>query len=473
MCALAAGLTTFLAAARGDSPLFNTNTTRSASGQFIVSVTPNNSPFYRRPDISTNAEMIRLEAPFLVVSAEHFKSALWRELGLPPGASWSGRIFLTLHSARSLDEPVLIASEPFIQVWNYRLELPDLINRDRYARALSAVLLLELANRQTPVTGHSAEIPAWLVDGLARQIIAADKAKVILSPPKTLDNVAFARLNVNQHNSGSPPAASVWIVSEEKQKNERQRGLDPLADARRVLQNFPALTFDQLSWPNAAQLNGRDDGVYLASAQLFVDELLGLKNGAAKLRTMLAQLPVCQNWQSAFFAAFREDFRRPLDVEKWWALRVVAFAARLPGPQWTPTVSREKLDEILAVPVEIRSASNALPSRAEITLQAAIHDFESSRLTAILQTKLRDLDLVQLRLSPIFAPVAAGYRAALADFLGERQKNNSLRSTPRAGPRRDKADTKALLKKLDALDANRRQVEAALNSRTSHLPGQQ
>ena len=449
-CALAAGLMTFLAAAGEAAGLSDTNTARSVSGQFLVSTIPNNSFFYRRPDFSTNADIIHLEAPLLAVSAEHFKTALRRELGIAPDSSWSGRIFLRLHPAHSLDEPVLIASQPFVQLWDYRVELPDLVSQNRYARALSAVLLLEIANRKTPVTGQSAEIPGWLVDGLARQILTADKAKVILSAPTNfVQGIALNRLD------------------------EKQRGLDPLAAARRVLQNFPALTFDQLSWPNDAQLTGKDDGVYLASAQLFVNELLDLKNGPAKMRALLAQLPACRNWQSAFFSAFHADFRSPLDLEKWWALRVVAFAAHVPGPQWTLAVSREKLDSILSVPVEIRSASNALPSRAEISLQSAIQNFEPPRRTAILQTKLRDLDLVQLRVAPQLASVVNDYRTALADFLGERKKKTFFHFTRRSTPAHPgKADVAAMLKKLDALDERRRQAEATLDNRAIHLPGQ-
>ncbi len=129
-------------------------------------------------------------------------------------------------------------------------------------------------------------------------------------------------------------------------------------------------------------------------------ELLDLKNGPAHLRAMLQKLPQFYNWQTAFQSAFRAEFPRPLDVEKWWALQVVNFAARDPGPQWTPAVSREKLDEILSVPVEVRSVSNSLPSHAEISLQAVIRNFDSARQTEILQIKLRDLGLAQLRMAP-------------------------------------------------------------------------
>jgi hypothetical protein len=443
---LAAGLMMFHSAVRGDSPSFSPSTARSVSGQFIISTAPDTASFYRRPDAGTNTEILHLQAPWLAVSAERFKSAAWRELGLAANAPWSGKIFLVLHPARSLDEPVLIASQPFIHVWDYRVELPDLIHRNRFARALSAVLLLELANRNVPVTARSAEIPAWLVDGLSRQVVGMDDARVILSAPnKMMDGLAQTRIN------------------------ETRRGLDPLADARLVLQNYPALTFDQLSWPTDAQLNGADNGVYLASAQLFMDELLALKNGPSRMRDLLAQLPTCQNWQSAFFRVFWENFRRPLDVEKWWSLRVFAFAAHAPGPQWTVAVSRARLDAILSVPVEIRYTSNALPSHAEITLQAAIQQFEPPRQTAILETKLRDLELVELRLAPPLGTVAEGYRVILMDFLGEVRR---IPTTKRNAGKQKKVDMVTTLKKLDALDAHRHDIEAKLDSQALHLPGQ-
>ena len=428
-CVLVAGLMLFLAAARGQSSFFALDTTSSVSGQFVVSFMPDNDPYYRRPDTGTNTDWLRLEPSLLAVSAERFKTALWTQIGLAANAPWTGKIFLALHSAHSTDEEVVIAAQPFIRNWNYRLELPDLIARDRCARAFSDVLLLEIANRNVPVGSRSAVIPQWLADGLARQILESAETKVILSAPvKTLNDIPQTRLN------------------------EQRRSVDPLADARRTLQNFPALTFEQLSWPMDAQLNGDDGGMYLASAQLFIHDLLALKAGPDKIRALLAQLAAHENWQSAFFTAFREDFRRPLDVEKWWALRVVSFAARAPGPQWTPAVSRDKLDAALAVPVNIRYASNSLPSYAEISLQAVLKNFDPSGQVEIFQTKLRDLELIQLRLTPPLAAVAAGYRKVLADFLGERTKGSFHRS----------AGAHGTMKALDALDAQRREVESRL-----------
>ena len=435
VCALAADLMLLLAAARSESAWPQLAATHSVSGQFSISLTPDRNPYFRRPDVGTNADLLRLEPSLLAVSAERFKVALWRDIGLAPNAAWSGKIFLAVHPARTLDEPVSLTAQPFINRWNYQMELPDLISRDHCARAFSAVLLLEIANRNAPMGGRSAVIPAWLADGLARQILEAAETKVLLSAPaKTLDGIVQSR------------------------QDEKRRGLDSLAAARRVLQNFPALTFEQLSWPTDAQLNGNDGGVYLASAQLFVHELLALKNGPANVQTLLAQLPAHENWESAFFVAFHENFRRPLDVEKWWALRVVNFATRAPGPQWTPAVSRDQLNAVLAVPVAIRYASNSLPTYAEISLQSVLQNFSPERQVEIFQTKLRDLELIQLRVTPPLAAVAAGYRQVLADFLGGSKQGISHR--PPSVP--------ATIKKLDALDAQRRDTEA--NLKLSPLP---
>ena len=226
-----------------------------------------------------------------------------------------------------------------------------------------SALLLEYANRGAQ--SHSAEIPVWLTDGLSQQMLAAGSPETILSAPDKVlnglpvtqnsDNLAVSRLSQNT------------------------RGHAPLADARRMLKNSPALTFEQLSWPTDAQLNGDDGGAYRASAQLFVNELLKMDDGPAQLRAMLEILPQFYNWQLAFESAFRVDFSRPLDLEKWWALSVVTFVSLDPGPGWTLEVSRKKLDEILSVPVETRTATNSLPERAEISLQAVIRNFDSAR----------------------------------------------------------------------------------------------
>ena len=117
-CALAVGLWFLGAAARGESSYAGPNKVRSASGQFIVTFTPDTSWFYHPPDVTTNTGFLRLEPSLLAISAEHFKAAVWQEIGLRTDTPWSGKIFIALHSARSTNETVRIATDPFIRYWN-------------------------------------------------------------------------------------------------------------------------------------------------------------------------------------------------------------------------------------------------------------------------------------------------------------------------------------------------------------------
>jgi hypothetical protein len=427
--------------ARAQVPPPNTISSRSVSGQFIVTgppARPAGSRLAARMEIATNTDLVRLEPALLAISAERIKTSLQRELDLNPNAPWRGKIFLTLHPAQSTDEDVAIVSERFADSWNYHVQLPDVLPRTRFARAMTGVLLLEFANRNA--RGRSAEIPAWLTDGLSRQLFAADWQEAILSSPAKMAN-------------GLPVSRTVAT----------ERGLDPLAGARRILRTEPALTFEQLSWPTGVQLSGTDGDVYRASAQLLVNGLLELKNGRAHLRAMLATLPDCYNWQTAFQTAFRGNFPRPLDVEKWWALQVVGFAARDSGPLWTPAASRDQLDEILKVPVEMRTASNTLPAHVTISLQAVIRNWDPPRRDAILQIKLRDLELAQLRMAVPLAALTDGYRRALADYLGSgKHAAPLLRWVKHPFTSPSKTITNETLKKLDALDAQRRAIESAI-----------
>ena len=413
-------------------------TRSSVSGQFIVIGANPVRPSARRV-AATNADFVRLEPALLAVSAERVKQPLWRKLGIDPMTPWRGRIFLALHPAAAPDENVTIISSRFAGVWNYRVELPDVLSRTSLTRALTGAVLLELANRNNP-GDHSAEIPAWLTEGLSQQLLA-DAPEMIMSPPDEFVNGLL-----------------------ENRIIANQRGVDALAKARPVLQDHPALTFEQLSWPDDAQLRGDDGGVYRASAQLFVSGLLALNDGAENLRAMLQMLPRCYNWQTAFRAAFAADFPQPVDLEKWWALQTVSFAARDAGPLWTPAASRDKLDEILSVPVEMRSAPTNLPAHAAISLQAVIRNFDFDRQTAILQTRLRDLELAHWRMAPQFAVLTDAYRRALADYLGGLNDAASAsahrRQTPAGAP--SKASAAATVKKLDALDAQRRTMETAI-----------
>jgi len=426
------------AAARAQMPLPDVSATRSsASGQFIVTGANPDSPSVLPLAADTNADLVRLEPALLAVSAERVKQSLWRDLGVDASTPWRGRIYLVLHPAASPDEDVTIISRRFADVWGYRVELPDVLPRASLARALTGAMLLELANRDN-AGDRSAEIPAWLTEGLSQQLLAGGGPEMILSPPDKSVN-------------GLPERRTVAVA----------RGVDALAKVRPVLQDQPALTFDQLSWPEDAQLRGGDGGVYCASAQLFVNDLLKMNHGPEHLRAMLQMLPDYYNWQMAFRAVFAGEFPLPIDLEKWWALQTVSFTAGDAGPAWTPAVSRARLDEILSVPVEVRSSPTNLPEHSAIALQDVVRNFDSDRQATVLQTKLRDLGLVEWRMTPQFAVLADAYHRALADYLGSRSgtapaARSAVTRPPSPPPNKSVADT---VGKLDALDAQLRALE--------------
>jgi hypothetical protein len=421
-------------AARADFPLPGILAANSASGQFIVTSSPGYSSLASLPEIAGDNDFLRLEPALLAVSADRIRASFLRKLGVNPALPWNGKIYLALHPARSLNENVEIACDRFEDVWEYHVLLPDIVPRDRLARALTGVLLLEYANRSS--TNRSAEIPSWLVEGLSQELLAVNFQELLLSAPDQAVN--------------GLPVESV---------DATEHGFDPLAGARAVFQNNSILTFSQLSWPTEDQLSGNDDGVYRASAQLFVAELLGLRNGSAKMCAMLELLPHYYNWQTAFSSAFHENFATPLQVEKWWALQTVAFDSRSPGPQWTAAASRTKLDEILSVAINFRMASNSLPANSEVSLQSVILNFDAARQTEILRTKLRDLEMAQFRMAPSLAVLTAEYRNTLAAYLGDsRPTRVALALNRHATGRISAADT---LKRLNALDARRRAIALA------------
>lgn len=429
---------------------------RSVSGQFIVTALPGDSSWLRRINLSAETNLIRLEPAFLAVSAERFKLALWSQLGVRPGAAWSGKVFLTLYPAQSTNDDVNIEIVPLPHSWDYRVQMPNVVNRTRFARAMTGVLLLEIANRANPNPGHSAELPPWLTDGLACQILGGEQGRLILSAPvEKADAVFVAGANATK------VAGGVY----ETRVDKKARGSDPLAGARQTLQDFPALTYDELCWPSGAQMNGNDGGAYLASVQLFVVSLLGLEGGPEKMRSFLGRLPGCMNWQTAFYDAYHQHFKRALDVEKWWTLRVIRFASRDPGPRWTTDASRERLADLLAVPVEFRDSPDSLPDHTVVSLQDAIRNFKPEQINAILEIKRRDFELAQFRLAQPFAILADGYRSVITEYLGGGRKNSQLAMKGKAAlPGHRGLSTGDTVKRLDALDARRRDLEAKIDA---------
>ncbi len=355
-------------------------------------------------------------------SCERIKQFVSHELGA--SAPWRGKIFLALHPAATGDETVTILSEQFKDGWQYRVDLPDLVQRTRYVRAMVEVLLLEMANRNA--SARSAELPSWLIEGLTRQLLASSEIEIILPPPrKRADNLSFSFTRVDA------------------------RLEDPLTVAHQTLLARPALTFAELSWPEPGQMA---EDTYGGSAQLFVHSLLHLKDGRTCLRMMLEELPRYYNWQFAFLRAFQAHFQRPLEVEKWWALQLAHFTGRDLAQTWPADQSLQELDQVIRSSVEIRTGTNELPLRAEVPLQTIIREWDPGPQTQALQNKLRELDLLRLRVATNHVALLDDYCQVVRAYLQNRDRTGLVPFRKKAAQRHAAIE---VLQQLDALDARR------------------
>lgn len=393
----------------------------SRSGQFIVPlVAP--PTVNRPPELEKNPRLKPIDLRLLPVSCERVKELLWRELGAK--SPWQGRIFVTLYPASSENDAITISSEWFRDGWQYRLELPDLVNPGRYVRALVQVLLLEMANRNAGP--HSAEVPGWLCEGLSREVLASSPIELLLSPPHSTAN-------------------GLQLVSTNRSEVQE----NPLAKAHKRLTSGPALTFQELSFPTPEQLADPAD-LYGSSAQLFVSDLLALPGGRDAMRVMLSELPQHYNWQLAFFSAFQPQFLGAREVEKWWALQVVHFTGRELAQNWDAEEGWNKLNEVVRSEVQVRLGTNDMPLRVEAKLQNVLSEWDDARQLPAVRAKLLELGLLRPRLSPELVILVDDYSRILNDYLTERAHPGFVLPLRKGAARRHAAET--AIKQLDLAD---------------------
>jgi hypothetical protein len=376
----------------------------SRSGQFIVQSAPSGAGSSFDVNSSTNYQYLRLDPSVVAVSCERIKQILCRELGAAP--AWRGKVFVVLRPSRKGDEPVAIMPERFSEGWQYRVELPNPVERTWYLRAIVQVVLLEMANREAGL--HSAEIPVWLNEGLTQRLLMFNSAEVLLAAPTPLGGGVAVRA------IGASESRGNAVFTHEVHTNNLRQEL------HNRMREHPPLSFDELSWPDADQFSGEKAEAYAASAQLFLTELLTLSGGNTCLRAMLAGLPQRYNWQFAFLDAFQNWFKRPRDIEEWWMLQSMHFSGRELTETWTADESWEKLAQALNTAVQIRTDSNELPVYTEVALQTIVRDWADAQQTEALSNKQRELDLLRLWLAPELGSLALEYEKTILAFLQQR-----------------------------------------------------
>jgi hypothetical protein len=398
----------------------------SRSGQFIVRGNPQAPPLPPSLQRSVVTNWARLEPTLLSVSCERVKEALLAELGVPD--RWRGRIYLNLHPVRAVDEMIVVNSSRFADGWVYSIDLPDALEPARFVRSLVGVMLVEWGNRSARES--SAEVPAWLTEGLTEELLSDAMRDLVLRPPNERWNALTVRRAVRQGRQGHP-----------------------LAQAHAFFGRNQPLGLDQLNWPQPEQFSGEGILAYRYSAQLFVHELLRLRNGRAFLTGMLDTLGQHLNWQTAFFRAFAPHFQRQLDLEKWWDLQTVHFTDHDLSPIWSSAESLRKLAEVLRVPVPVRAGAGVAPAPADVALQTLILEGDDARQRGLLQFKIHQLQSLRARVAAEIAPLAADYQSALEFYLRRKEKGKSSAAAVRMNRLESSRLTRDIVSQLNRLDA--------------------
>ncbi|WP_150107688.1 hypothetical protein [Pedosphaera parvula] len=406
----------------------------SVTRQFIV-LDPGPPDIYARPVVVVATNVVHLDPSLLTVSCERVKKALLTELGI--GDQWQGKITVQTHPKQKMDEGVTITSSVYLNKWSYRVDLPERMEAPKLVTAMVQVLLLEMANRNSQ--GRSAEIPVWLTEGLARQLILSSEVGLVIRSPGP-DTYGFA-------------------VSRELRDERR---IHPLTGAHEELHQFPPLTLHELSWPQEGQLRGAYGETYRSSAQLLVYDLLALPNGRTLMSNFINALPLYLNWQIAFRTAFQSQFATQRDFEKWWALRLVSFTGRDLSNIWSPEESFKKIDEIIRPSVQVRTAEDELPLRSEVSLQTIILEWDFLMQSQVLEVKIKQLGMLRTQVSQDTVTLVDNYRKVLEGYLKERNKGWFARLGRRQStPGLDKV-AQQITGQLDLLDREREQLRPKL-----------
>ncbi len=432
---LAAALTVLATAHATWKPPAAMTVIGSASGQFFVSARSS----YLSPhsvDLGSAPNMVTLEPALLAVSCERIKQELLHELNARD--QWHGKIFVVLRPAFTTNDQIILMPQKLGGNWDCGVEIPDVVDRDRFVGTIVRVCLLEMANRNAG--NRSAEIPEWLAQGFTRQLMGSSAVKLILPTPHAREN----GLHVSR--------TTVDFTDAPNTANASTRGLNPLTQASQILRTNEPLNFEQLSWPTDEQLEGPAAEIYDSNAQLFLSELLRLKNGPACVSTMLAEMPNYLNWQLAFMDAFHENFQTPLEVEKWWALELTEFSGRDLLHLLTPEESWRQLNGVFEFPINVQ-IGNAPPMRTDISFQTIIRGWSRAQQLDLIKKKVWELDLLRLRVAPDFIPLVDGYSQTLREYYKKRSATTWILPSLFA-PIPDKAIDEAVAR-LNTLDVRR------------------
>ena len=354
----------------------------SQSQQFVV-----HSPTNRMVVEKVPFGSVEVVPEFLAVTAERVKRALITEI--PAVAEARGVVHVGILATEKTDGLIGIASSKYADGWRYEMAVPRVADEARLVKGFINVLLLQYANRGAE---RSAELPAWVTEGMAEQLFFSIGPSLVVRRAPTAWESSTRDL---QH----------WT--------------------REMLRTNATPSFQELTTAAVPARRSAEESVYLAGTHLLVHALLEMPNGKQRMAKFLQMLPRTWNWQTAFMQAF--DFKRMLDVEKWWSLTVIEFTTRDQRQAWSQEISLRKLDELVRVRVEYRDLTNALPEVRLVDLKTILDENDPVLQRQALEEVSAQLKYTSAHMAPAVAAIAMGYQKTAEFYLQTHRRSDTLR----------------------------------------------
>ena len=376
------------APAFGDAPAV----AKSVSGQFVI---------HGREGIQARSgreirpvgddPVIELRPDLLTVSSERIKRAVLSRLDLKD--SWRGKIHLHLHRQPLVERPVAIRPQVFRDGWQFHVALPDKIEWPRLVRAITEVVLLEIANREN-VSTVCAQPPLWLAEGMDALVIGEHGRELVIESQTSL--------------------------------TRSSRKADPLRDSRAALAGQEPAGFSDLTLATVDQLaNPAEFARFRANAALLVHALTA-ETRRQRTIEFLRNLPSALNWQTPFLHAHRAEIANLLEAEKWWAVNATHELAQDPALFWSPRQVVGRLEEILRETAAVRSTGTT--ATETLPLAKVVTDWELSAQQPVIERKLSQLQLLLMRTPKepeSLRPLVTDCFRTLDRYLAERTGGNS------------------------------------------------
>ena len=411
---------------------------RSQTGEFIVhgprtfpnsilfpqSVGGGTGPVFlfkpTRDKESPDEVTIPLDPSLVAVACERVKQALLSTFGL--GDDWSSPIHVFIEPGRQQGQ-VSLDTIRTGRGWLFRLALPAEMKELDLDRLILHAALLERSNRNPQAMANN--VPKWLTEGLIRCLRAS-----------------------------APDGLSIQRIA-----SFRIRPSPEIAFRELFLKRAP-LSFEEMCWPEG--LEPSKSPMFTASAELFVYELLRVRDGRACLAGMILKSPNYLNWQLAFLEAFQTHFRSLVEVEKWWSLSWVHLLGVDPSQRWASPEGWEKFEASLRTTVELRADRSSPPLRKSLTLQTAIRELPIGVQQSGLESTLFQLRVIQLHVPPRVAAIAREYQQILGDYLAEAARAGQTTFDKRQTPVNLNVLKQTVIGKLDLLDRKKAKLKAEL-----------